>query len=466
MKKTYLLLFILACFISANAQKNYPILTLEEIGAATMLSDEETMVVVENVGEVPNLAFYDLEKRELSQKCEAKLPENPIQFIVPNEDGLLYLVTIKKGEEGGVPMFDAIYSFDIKSDKIKKIYSEEGVVPSPSNVSAVKSKLVFSGRIFHEQPQLFNLKTKAFEVFSDDESLRVLCTSDIHDSYVIVKFTELEEDDSLPVYVMNHKNKLSSKVAVFSEDMVISTTEGENRLPGFDIINPDYYWISQAYDNGQFPLAGFFIASRPGIVEKYNKLANKFDIQEISAANENFMAARGKGQFWVYNTKTLNTTKPKTVSDEDMAAINTFLKERTEYIKNSIQSAGLEKIFDAKFYSITGKTDLGDNSYTESSFVIFAQNDKYNVLLEEAELKNLVASGFKLEGESSAASFQDALNALYPPGTFDTKHIQFYKKNDNWYFIRGESFGQKKGVVVSVDALGKIEKIEKQSEIN
>ncbi len=69
----------------------------------------------------------------------------------------------------------------------------------PSSVTSVKSKLVFSGRIFHEQPRIFNLKNKAFEVFFDDESLRVLCTSDAHDSYVIVKFTELEEDDSLPV---------------------------------------------------------------------------------------------------------------------------------------------------------------------------------------------------------------------------------------------------------------------------
>lgn len=466
MKKTYLLLFILACFISANAQKNYPILTFEEIGAATMLTDEPILVVVENVGEVPNLAFYDLEKKELSQKFDTKLPENPIAFIVPNDDGLLYLVTIKRGEEDGVPMFDAIYSFDIKSDKIEKIYSEEGVVPIPSSVNAVKSKLVFSGRIFHEQPRIFNLKNKAFEVFSDDESLRVLCTSDAHDSYVIVKFTELEEDDSLPVYVMNHKNKLSSKVAVFSEDMVISTTEGENKLPGFKITDPAYSWISQAYDNGKFPLAGFFIATRPGLVEKYNKLANKFDIQEISAANGDFMAARSKSQFWVYNTKTPNTTKPKTVNDEDMTAIHKFLKDRTEYIKKPVQSAGLEEVFSAKFYFVTAKTDLGDNSYTESSFIVYAQDEKYNVLLEEAELKTLVTPDYKLNNELAAASFQDALNALYPPGAFDVKHIQFYEKEGSWYFIRGESFSLKKGIVVSADALGSIEKIEKQTEIN
>lgn len=212
MKRIYLLLLVLACFASTNAQKNYPILSLEEIGAVTIVPDEVNMIVVENIGEVPNLAIYDLEKRELKQKFDVKLPENPIVYIVPNDDGLLYLVTIKKGEESGVPMFDAIYSFDFKSDKLKKIYTEEGVVPMPSSVTAVNTKLVFNGRIFHEQPQIFNLKTKAFEDFSNDESIRVLCSSDVHDSYVIVKFTELADDDSLPVYVMDFKNNLSQTV--------------------------------------------------------------------------------------------------------------------------------------------------------------------------------------------------------------------------------------------------------------
>ncbi len=181
MKRLYLLLIVLTCFVSTNAQKNYPILTLEEIGAATIVPDEVNMIVVENIGEVPNLAIYDLEKKELSQKFEAKLPENPIAFIVPNDDGLLYLVTIKRGgeEDGGVPMFDAIYSFDIKSDKIEKIYSEEGVVPIPSSVTAVKSKLVFSGRIFHEQPRIFNLKNKALRFFPMTKAY-VFCVLQMH----------------------------------------------------------------------------------------------------------------------------------------------------------------------------------------------------------------------------------------------------------------------------------------------
>lgn len=465
MKRLYLLLIVLTCFVSTNAQKNYPILTLEEIGAATIVPDEVNMIVVENIGEVPNLAIYDLEKKELKQKFDVKLPENPIAYIVPSDDGLLYLVTIKKGEELGVPMFDAIYSFNFKSTKLKEIYTEEGVIPMPSSVSAVKSKLVLSGRVFHEQPQIFNIKTEAFEDFSKDESLRVLCTSDAHDSYVIVKFTELADDDSLPVYVMDFKNNLSQTVGFYSEDMVIST-ERENKLPGFTISNPDYNWVSQAFDNGKFPLSGFSIASRPGIAEKYNQIANKFDIQEINAANENFIAASGKGQFWVYNTKTLNTVKPKTVSDDEMKAIHAYLNNKIEYLKNPLQSAALEEVFAAKFYSITSKTDLGDNSYTESSFIVYAQDAKYNVLLEEAELKTLVAPDYKLNSELAAASFQDALNALYPPGAFDVKHIQFYEKEGVWYFIRGESFSLKKGIVVSADALGQIVKIEKQSEIN
>ncbi len=70
------------------------------------------------------------------------------------------------------------------------------------------------------------------------------------------------------------------------------------------------------------------------------------------------------------------------------------------------------------------------------------------MLLEEAELKTLVAPDYKLNSELAAASFQDALNALYPPGAFDVKHIQFYEKEGGvWYFIRGESFSLKKKVL-------------------
>lgn len=460
MKKLYTVLLVFCCFAAVNAQKNYPILTLEEIGAATIVDNEVIMIVVENVGEVPNLAFYDLEKKELMQKFSAKLPENPVCHLIPNDNGLVYLITLKKNPETGAPLFDAIYSFDSKKDKIAKVYTEKEELNVPRVAAAVHTKLVLSESIYQDQPRIFNLETGEFENFSDDKSMRMLCAADTHNSYVVFKENEFKDDDTVPVYVMDRDGKLSESVGTYDSRMRASTNKEENHMPGFTITNDDYNWIPEEYDNSGFPLSGFAIAMHTGLAEKYNKTDHLFDISEIVAANETYMAAKGKGQFWVYNTKTPNTSKPKTVSDEDMAAIEAYLNEQTEYIKTPLQSAALSEVFTATFYSVTEKMKAGDYGFSESTFIAFAQNNKYDVLLNEAMLSQLVAPEYKMENEQKAATFQDALNALYPPGTFDKKHIQCYKKDNCWCFVRGESFGNKKGFVVQLNDSNRIEKIE------
>jgi hypothetical protein len=466
MRKIFILLIALGCFVAANAQKNYPILTLEEIGAVTIIHDEVIMIVVENVGEVPNLAFYDLEKKALMQKFSAKLPENPVAHIIPCDNGLLYLVTIKKNPEDGPPLFDAIYSFDHKKDKIKLVYTEKDNVIAPQTAAAVHLKLVLDTEGKKGQPHIFNIESGAYETFSTDENVRMLCASNKHISYVVLKINEFGDDDTVPVYVMDKNGQLSETVGIFDSRMRASTNKEENHMPGFTITNPEYNWIPSAYDYSGFPLSGFSIAMHPGLAEKYNQTANLFDIREIVTANETYMAAKGNYQLWVYNTLTPNTTKPKTVSDEDRTAINAWIDNRTEYIKQPIQSAALEQVFDAGFYLVTEKTDLGDNAYSESDFIAFSYKGKYDVMLNVSTLAGMIKPEFKLDNEEKAARFQDALNALYPPGTFDKKHIQCYKKDNAWYFIRGESFGKKKGFLVSVDSTGKIEKIEEKSEID
>lgn len=466
MRKIFLLLIALGCFVAAGAQKNYPILTLEEIGAATIIPDEVIMVVVENIGEMPNLSFYDLEKKSLMQKFSAKLPENPVAHMIPCDDGLLYMVTIKKNPEDGPPLLDAIYSFDHKKDKIKLVYTEKDKVNAPWAAAGVHLKLVLDTEGKSGQPRIFNIESGAYETFSTDENVRMLCASNKHNSYVVLKINEFGDDDTVPVYVMDKNGQLSESVGIFDSRMRASTNKEENHMPGFTITNPEYNWILSAYDYSGFPLSGFSIAMHPGLAEKYNQTANLFDIREIVAANETYMAAKGNYQLWVYNTLTPNTIKPQTVSDKDMEAILSYRKDKIEYLKSPFQSAALNEVFKAKFYSITEKTNLGGDFYSESSFIAFALNGEYEVLREKSQLNDVLSSDFKLHNELSAATFQDALNALYPPGTFDTKHIQFYKKGNTWYFIRGESFSKKKGFAVNVDAKGKIQTIEDKSEID
>ncbi len=86
--------------------------------------------------------------------------------------------------------------------------------------------------------------------------------------------------------------------------------------------------------------------------------------------------------------------------------------------------------------------------------------------MNKAMLSTLAAPEFKIDNEQNASVFQDALNALYPPGTFDTKHIRYFRKDYSWCFVRGESFGEKKGFVVQLNENNAIEKIEYSDKIN
>ena len=459
MKKIVTIFILLVTISSVFAQKNYPILTLDECGATTLIYDEPIMAVVENIDDVPNLAFYDLEKKEVMQKFSAKLPENPVYHLVPCDDGFLYFVTIKKNPEQGPPLFDAIYSFDYKTDKIAKVYTEKESVYVPK-IAAVRDKLVLSTSSFKKQPRIFNLKTGEFEPFSSDENLRMLCAADSHNSYVVMNVNELNDDGTVPVYVMDENGNLTDAIGVYDSRMIASTNSDENHMPGFTITNADYNWVKQAHDNSGFPLSGFAIAMHPGLAKKYNQTNHLFDIREIVAANESYMAVEGNGRLWVYNTKELNTTKPQTVSDEDMEAMTNYLDEKISYIKTPMQSSALNQVFDAKFFSITEKEKMGDSGYSESSFLAFAKSREYDVLMDKSGLKDLLAPSFQLSSEQDASLFQDALNALYPPDTFAKKHVQYFKKDSDWCFVRDESFGDKKGFVVSVNSQKKIEKIE------
>ncbi len=465
MKKLITLLSLIIIVICVDAQTNYPVLTLEECGAVTIINEGSIMAVVENIGGLPNLALYNLEEKTLMQKFSARLPENPVYHIIPCDNGLLYLVTIKKNPEQGPPLFDAIYSFDHKTDKMAKVYTETESVYIP-NFAAVRIRLVLSTNPFKNQPRIFNVETGKFEPFSADENLRMLCASDSHNSYVVMKINELTDDDTVPVYVMDEHGKIGESIGTYDSRMVASTDEDENRMPGFTITNSDYEWVKQAYDNSGFPLSGFGIAMHPGLAKKYNQTDHLYDISSIVAANETYMAAKGKGLLWVYNTKNPTTTKPQTVSNEDFEAIKNYLDKRISYVKNPVQSAALNSVFDAKFYSITEKEKMGDYGFSESSFIAFSKNNSYEVLVDKEELAGLVASSFKLDSEQDAALFQDALNALYPPDTFAKKHVQCFEKNNCWCFVRDESFGEKKGFVVSVNPQNKIEKIEYKDKID
>ncbi|WP_347840667.1 hypothetical protein [uncultured Draconibacterium sp.] len=300
MKKIQLLLFILFCSTLLKAQKIEPILSVENCGAAVLINNEPIMALVEYRDEKPKMTFFNLKKKKVMQRFNCILPENKIAHIIPCDDGMLYLITQKENNEQGPPFFDAIYGFNYKTDQLKLYYKEEAEVYLPRSANAVHTKLVLYRGTFSKQPLIFNTETLAFEPFSDDESLRMLFSTDDGDKYIVFKTTEYRADDTVPVYVMKRDGTMSETVGIYDSRMTLSTNEEENRLPGVTITNPEYNWVIQAFNCSGLPLSGFGIATRPGLAKIYNQFANLYDITELTSATGSFVIAKAKTTLYVY----------------------------------------------------------------------------------------------------------------------------------------------------------------------
>lgn len=300
MKKLKTLLIAISCIVTANAQKIEPILSLEECGAAVLINEEPMMAVVENIGGKPNLALYNLEKKELMQCFKCVLPENPIAYMLPCDDGIIYLVTMKKNDGQGLPFFDAIYGFDHKKDQIKLYYKEKEEIYIPRSANAVHTKLVFYCGTFSKQPLIYNTKTLAFEPFSEDEDLRMLFSTDEGDTYVVFKTLEVRADDTVPVYSMKRDGTMSDVVGIYDSRMTLSTNKDENRLPGLTITNAKYNWLLDAFNQSGLPLSGFAMATRPGLAKKFNQFSNMYDISELTSATSDYVIAKAKHTLFVY----------------------------------------------------------------------------------------------------------------------------------------------------------------------
>lgn len=305
MKKLQTLLLALCCIFVAKAQKIDPILSIEECGAAVLINNDPVMAVVENIGEVPNLTFYDLQKKKVMQRFKCKLPGNPIVYMMPCDDGIIYLVTMKKNDGQGPPFFDAIYGFDYKKDRIKLCYQEKDEVYIPRSANAVHTKLVLYRSTFSKQPLIYNTETLAFEPFSEDESLRMLFATDDKRAFVVFKNTELRADDTVPVYVMKADGSMSEPIGIYDSNMTLSTNEEENRLPGINISNPDYNWVDEEFNQSGLPVSGFAIATRPGLAKTFNQFSNMFDISELTSATSDYVLAKSKHTLFVYDIKNM-----------------------------------------------------------------------------------------------------------------------------------------------------------------
>lgn len=116
------------------------------------------------------------------------------------------------------------------------------------------------------------------------------------------------------------------------------------------------------------------------------------------------------------------------------------------------------KIFQLFEKDCTSKADCG--FYTHK---VLKSGETLIELTEPDALLPYLSPDFKMQSQAEAEAFERMLDVVFP--VFFSSGKDIYQEDKTWFFIREESFGEKKGVVVTVDGDGAILVIENRSEV-
>ena len=71
----------------------------------------------------------------------------------------------------------------------------------------------------------------------------------------------------------------------------------------------------------------------------------------------------------------------------------------------------------------------------------------------------MLRNDFRIKNEADVKIFETALDKLFPISWPDDEKKEHIKKDNKWYFIRGDFFDSKSGYIVTLDPLMKITNI-------
>jgi len=124
------------------------------------------------------------------------------------------------------------------------------------------------------------------------------------------------------------------------------------------------------------------------------------------------------------------------VKDDNISAV----------LKGSIIFVKIKKLYDKNC------TNVSDCGY--SIVRILKDDNNFTVLEKPTNLTSCIRDSFKIISKKDAKIFEKMLDKLFPMFSSSGKDIE--EKNGNWIFVRGKSFGEKKGILVTVNESGKI----------
>jgi hypothetical protein len=268
----------------------------------------------------------------------------------------------------------------------------------------------------------------------------------------------MADSEMMDMYFCDLSKKMKlTLIGKFQPNLRISTEEDENKVPYFIIENKNFDWVSDSYNKNRYPSPVMMLADNKLVMDSYSKLNEYEYISMLSFIDDTYLiGGRGsKKSISVYNIKNPKLTKTQTVSAEDMTGIEALMSSEISFEKEKIQSDVLQQVFNAVFYTIVFTEQETAESSRTQTFIAYFANGVYAELKEKEDIIFLIKKDFVLN-EENAIIFQDALDVLYPLDYFDKKAKMNYKKDNQWIFVRSESFGEKKGFVLFMNGSSKI----------
>ena len=454
---------IVAISFVAQAQTNYELYSIENLKIYCPSTNNSSLFTIETIDNEQTLVKRNLTTGEVEKTYKVKLPTAQIAAMtVSASDKSIFIATNKESENGGIPLTDAIYSISLKKEKLEKLHTFTYKIKFTTQLISLDDYLLI--KPYKSISYLLDLSSKKISPILEDKSYRMIFATAEHNGAI---FAKLEDKEMMDMYFCDFSKKMKlTSIGKFQPDLVISSTEDKNKVPYFIIENDKYNWVSESYNANRYPSPVIMLADNKFIMNSYPKLNEYEYISIISLVADTYLIGyrTSKNSISVYNIKNPKTVKTPTVSDEDMVGIEALISSEISFEKQKIQSKALTEVFDANFYKIIFTEKETEDSNRTQEFIAYEKDNTYAELKEKEDLIFLINDNFVIN-KANAVIFQDALDALYPLDYFDNKAKTNYQKDNSWFFVRSDSFGEKKGFIIFINANGKVIGLKADAEI-
>ena len=149
----------------------------------------------------------------------------------------------------------------------------------------------------------------------------------------------------------------------------------------------------------------------------------------------------------------------------EQAFFDKHIAEFVTIVPTHLADAALQRVFTPTFDEVKVVIKQGDSVQTNG--LIMTRVGEKLISLEppssDADLpdfQKMISATFKLQTDTAAKTFQQALDAAYPIiGEADKKVKTFRHTGNQWIFVRGTFFNDRLGYLLQTDATGSIRSV-------